>query len=157
MMRYNTIRSIDISNGEGIACSIFLQGCSHHCKNCFNPETWDFTKGKELTPNIQERFIELCKSSYIDCISILGGEPFDQQDIYNFIKYLHSNVNKPIYIWSGYTYEELLKIPYAKKCFDENLIYCLIDGKFIEEQKNLNLKLRGSKNQRILYFNNKLS
>jgi anaerobic ribonucleoside-triphosphate reductase activating protein len=79
-MRYASIREMDITNGIGIGVSLFVQGCTHHCKGCFNPETWDFNGGKEWTQDIENKFIELCKRPHIDCVSILGGEPFDQDE-----------------------------------------------------------------------------
>ena len=155
-MKYNSIRDMDISNGEGIACSIFFQGCSHHCEGCFNPETWSFDTGKEFTEDIQNKFIELCKKPYIKCISILGGEPFDQDpmELFHFLKRLNQEVNKPIYLWTGYTYEELLeKDFYIKRIFSEGFISVLIDGEFNLQERDLMLKLRGSSNQRIIRFN----
>ena len=155
-MKYNSIRDMDISNGEGIACSIFFQGCSHHCEGCFNPETWSFDTGKEFTEDIQNKFIELCKKPYIKCISILGGEPFDQDpmELFYFLKRLNQEVNKPIYLWTGYTYEELLeKDFYIKRIFSEGFISVLIDGEFNLQERDLMLKLRGSLNQRIIRFN----
>ncbi len=150
-MRYNKIRSMDISNGVGIACSLFVQGCSHHCKNCFNPETWDFNAGKEWTKEIEDKFIELCKNEHIDCVSILGGEPFDQDEhIYWLLKRLKYEVGKPIYLWTGYTIEYLINRDVPRDCLRENLIDYLIDGEYVEELRDLNLKLRGSSNQRII-------
>lgn len=151
-MKYNLIRDMDISNGEGIACSIFFQGCTHHCKGCFNPETWDFDGGKELTPEVEENFLEMCKKPYIKCVSVLGGDPFDQdrEELYGFLKRVKSEVGKPVYLWTGYIYEEIIKDPIIAKIFDEELIEVLIDGPFILEQRDLRLKLRGSGNQRVL-------
>lgn len=151
LMRYNKIRSMDISNGVGIACSLFVQGCSHHCKDCFNPETWDFNAGKEWTEEIEDKFIELCQNEHVDCVSILGGEPFDQDEhIYWFLKRLKHEVNKPIYLWTGYTIEYLLTRDVPRDCLLENLIDYLIDGEYIDELRDLNLELRGSSNQRII-------
>lgn len=150
-MRYNKIRSMDISNGVGIACSLFVQGCSHHCKNCFNPETWDFNAGKEWTKEIEDKFIELCQNEHIDCVSILGGEPFDQDEhIYWFLKRLKHEVNKPLYLWTGYKIEYLLTRDVPRDCLKENLIDYLIDGEYVDELRDLNLELRGSSNQRII-------
>ena len=150
-MRYAQIRSMDISNGVGIACSLFVQGCSHHCKNCFNPETWDFNAGKEWTKEIENKFIELCQNEYIDCVSILGGEPFDQDEhIYWFLKRLKHEVNKPLYLWTGYKIEYLLTRDVPRDCLKENLIDYLIDGEYVDELRDLNLELRGSSNQRII-------
>jgi anaerobic ribonucleoside-triphosphate reductase activating protein len=150
-MRYAQIRSMDISNGVGIACSLFVQGCSHHCKNCFNPETWDFDEGKEWTKETEDMFISLCKNKYVDCVSILGGEPFDQDiHIYHLLKRLRTEIGKPIYVWTGYTIEQLINIEIPYSCLKDNLIDYLIDGEYIDELRNLNLELRGSSNQRII-------
>lgn len=150
-MRYNKIRSMDISNGVGIACSLFVQGCSHHCKNCFNPETWDFNAGEEWTKEIEDKFIELCQNEHVDCVSILGGEPFDQDEhIYWFLKRLKHEVNKPLYLWTGYKIEYLLTRDVPRDCLKENLIDYLIDGEYVDELRDLNLELRGSSNQRII-------
>lgn len=147
-MKYSQIRSIDISNGVGVACSIFFQGCSHHCYNCFNPDTWDFNSGKEFTKEIQMEFIQLCKNPYIDCISILGGEPLDQNCI-ELDRFLHilKSVNKPIFLWSGYTYEEIILM---KKWYILDTVDYLIDGKYMDELNDYTLHLRGSSNQRII-------
>lgn len=150
-MRYAQIRSMDISNGVGIACSLFVQGCSHHCKNCFNPETWDFNAGEEWTKEIEDKFIELCQNEHVDCVSILGGEPFDQDEhIYWFLKKLKYEVNKPLYLWTGYKIEYLLTRDVPRDCLKENLIDYLIDGEYVDELRDLNLELRGSSNQRII-------
>lgn len=154
-MRYAKIREMDIVNGIGISCSLFTQGCSHHCKGCFNSETWDFNGGKEFTKETEDKFIELCKKPYVDCIGILGGEPFDQDEhIYLLLKRIKSEVNKPIYLWSGYKYEELINCDIPRNCILEELIDYIIDGEFKEEEKNLNLLLRGSNNQRVIDVKN---
>lgn len=148
-MRYASIRDMDVVNGIGIACSLFVQGCLHHCYNCFNQETWDFNKGKEWTQEIENKFIELCKRPFIDCVSILGGEPFQQgEDFYELLKKLKHNVNKPIFVWTGYKFEEIMESYPMQKC----LIYIdyLIDGKYIDSLKDYKLSLRGSSNQRII-------
>ena len=150
-MRYAQIREMDITNGKGIACSLFVQGCSHHCKGCFNSETWDFNGGKEWTQDIENKFIELCKRPHIDCVSILGGEPFDQNEhIYCLLKKIKLEVNKPLYLWSGYEYEYLINRDISRGCLMENLIDYLIDGEFQLDKRDLSLKLRGSSNQRII-------
>lgn len=146
-MRYSQIRNMDISNGIGIACSIFFQGCNHHCYNCFNQSTWSFDGGYEFTEDKQNIFFELCNKPHIDCISILGGEPFQQnlEELDIFLSKLQK-LNKPIFVWSGYKYEELLKIcPNTLRKIDY-----LIDGKFINELKDYKLLLRGSTNQRVI-------
>ena len=150
-MKYAQIREMDITNGQGVACSLFVQGCSHHCKGCFNSETWDFNGGKEWTQDIENKFIELCKRPHIDCVSILGGEPFDQDEhIYWLLKRIKLEVNKPLYLWSGYVYEYLINRDIPRDCLMENLIDYLIDGEFRLDKRDLSLKLRGSSNQRII-------
>lgn len=155
-MRYASIRDIDVVNGIGIACSLFVQGCLHHCYNCFNQETWDFKKGKEWTQKTENEFIELCKRPFIDCVSILGGEPFQQgEDFYELLKKLKHDVNKPIFVWTGYKFEEIMESYPMQKC----LIYIdyLIDGKYIDSLKDYKLSLRGSSNQRIIDIKNTLN
>lgn len=149
-MRIAQIREQDIVNGEGIGVSLFVQGCTHHCYKCFNQEAWDFNLGVQFTDKLKERFIKLCANPYVDFISFLGGEPLDQPlGIYETIQELiKNNINKPIYLWTGYKWEDILK---SKSKMD--VIGCidyLIDGEYIERLKNLNLKLRGSSNQRII-------
>ena len=151
-MRYNLVRSRDISNGVGIACSVFFQGCSHHCIGCFNPETWDFYSGKEWTKAVEDKFISLCQDPFIQCVSLLGGEPFDQPhiEIYNLLKRIKKEVNKTVFVWSGYRFEELMEHDVISDCFTEGLIDVLIDGKFELDKRSLKLKLRGSTNQRVI-------
>lgn len=147
-MRYAKIRNMDVSNGDGICCSLFIQGCPHHCKGCFNVETWDYNNGKEFTKELQDKFISLCNNPYIDHISILGGEPLSQSnEFYNYLKKVKQEVDKPMWLWTGYTYEELNKfqLDVINTCVD-----ILVDGRFIEELKDLNLKHRGSSNQRVI-------
>lgn len=151
-MRYNKIRKMDISNGEGIRVSLFVQGCEFHCKNCFNPETWNFEGGKEFTSETLNTLMKLCDDDKIKGLSILGGEPMHPNnretvvDIMRAFKYRFPN--KDIWMWTGYTLEKLL----AEN--DDNvksmLIYLdyMIDGQFVNEKKNLNLKWAGSDNQR---------
>ena len=155
-MRYASIRDMDVVNGIGIACSLFVQGCLHHCYNCFNQETWDFKKGKEWTQETENEFIELCKRPFIDCVSILGGEPFQQGEyFYELLKKLKNNVHKPIFVWTGYKFEEIMESYPMQKC----LIYIdyLIDGKYIDSLKDYKLSLRGSSNQRIIDIKNTLN
>ena len=149
-MRYSQINSMDISNGIGIACSIFFQGCSRHCFNCFNTETWSFKDGREFTETLQLEFEKLCKKPYIDCVSFLGGEPLDQplDELLYFIKTLKTDVNKPFFMWSGYIWEEIIT---DKKCLAiMQYVDYLIDGKYEDDLKDYKLKLRGSSNQRVI-------
>lgn len=149
-MRYATIRNMDISNGDGIRVALFLQGCSHHCKGCFNESTWDFNGGRELTKNIENELAVMCRKDWIDGLSILGGEPLDQN--LDELSDLLFNVtlgltNFPIWLWTGYTVEEMTE---EQKMFVEIWVDVLIDGRFDESQRDLTLKYKGSRNQRVI-------
>ena len=144
-MRYASIRKMDTSNGNGVHTSIFVQGCYHRCEGCWNESTWDFNGGKEFTEELLNKFIECSNADYITGISILGGEPFQQNpsEILGLLKTLKDRVGKPIWLWTGY---EFGSIPNEyKECLD--YIDVLIDGKYMEELRDLNLVLRGSSNQ----------
>lgn len=153
MNRYNTIIKNDVTNGEGVCVSLFTQGCPHHCTGCFNKETWDFEKGKLYTEKTRKKILHAISANGIQRnFSILGGEPLAPQnlpmteDIVASVRMKYPNVK--IYIWTGYIFEELdRKNLYIYSIL--NKINYLIDGPFIEEEKNLNLELRGSNNQRI--------
>lgn len=149
-MRYATIRNMDISNGDGIRVALFLQGCSHHCKGCFNESTWDFNGGRELTKNIENELAVMCRKDWIDGLSILGGEPLDQN--LDELSDLLFNItlgltNFPIWLWTGYTVEEMTE---EQKMFVEIWVDVLIDGRFDESQRDLTLKYKGSRNQRVI-------
>lgn len=148
-MRYAQIRNMDIINGKGIGVSVFFQGCSHHCKNCFNTLTWDFNSGKEWTKEIENSFIKSCQCRYVDHVSFLGGEPFDQdiEQLYDLLKRIKDEVDKPIWIWTGYTLDEIKKSKSKESVL--KFIDYLIDGRFVDSKKDLSLKYRGSSNQRI--------
>ena len=148
-MRYNKIRKMDISNGPGVRVSIFMQGCTFNCKNCFNPETHDFNGGKELTDEVIEHILELAKKEYIEGLSILGGEPLHPKNINVSTKlakkFKETYPKKTIWVWTGFNYENNLKDKEILKYIDY-----LVDGQFIEEQKNPKLKYAGSSNQRVI-------
>lgn len=150
MIRYAAIRSMDVSNGEGIGISLFVQGCHFHCKNCFNPETWDFNKGKEWTEKTRNNFIKLVDNPYIKRISFLGGEPLCDEN-FNEVKSIITELkdkypNKKIWVYTGYIWENLIT---EKKDFLQ-YVDILVDGPFIDKLKDLTLKFRGSSNQRII-------
>jgi anaerobic ribonucleoside-triphosphate reductase activating protein len=151
-MRYAQIRDMDIVNGKGIGATLFVQGCSHHCKGCFNSSTWDFNSGKEWTKEIEDKFIEICKRDYIDHVSILGGEPLQQpiEELITLLNRVKTEVRKPIWLWTGYTFLYIENSPRNPK-FSDVLEYVdyVIDGEFKEELKDLNLLYRGSSNQNI--------
>ena len=157
-MNYATVKYNDIANGLGIRTSLFVSGCTHRCKGCFNSEAWDFNYGKPFDDKIQQDIINSLKNGFSDGLSLLGGEPFEpsnQKALLPFLQRVKNEV-KDINIWcyTGYLFdEELLKDSRAKtedtlKMLE--LIDVLVDGKFVEEKKNLMLRFRGSSNQRII-------
>ena len=109
-MRYNIIRKMDIADGPGVRVSLFVQGCEFHCKNCFNPETWDFEKGKEYTDEVIDRIIDLAKEDYVQGLSILGGEPLHERNIEGVTKlakkFREVYPKKDIWLWSGFHFED---------------------------------------------------
>lgn len=154
-MKYAALLKNDIVDGDdGICVSLWMQGCPHHCKNCHNPETWDFNGGLEIeTKDLVKQIIaSISENGIIRNFSVLGGEPLAPQNIENTY-YILKEVRKEypnikIFIWSGYLYEDLKKNKTAKKIF--KLADILIDGPYIESLRDLTLKLRGSSNQRII-------
>lgn len=138
---------MDITNGDGVRASIFFQGCRFRCKGCWNESTWDFDKGKEFTKEIEDKFIAIAKQSHICGISILGGEPFNQtpNEMLSFLKNVKSNVNKPIYLWTGYDFGTIPNE--CLECLD--YIDMIVTGRFIEDMRDLKLLYRGSSNQAI--------
>lgn len=157
-MNYGEIKSFDIANGEGVRVSLFVSGCTHHCKNCFNKETWDFNFGKPFTKEVEESIIDMLSSDYIDGFSLLGGEPFEPQNqrvLTPFLKRIKENFpNKSIWCYTGYLFDdELLSESRARcECTDEmlSLIDVLVDGEFVQDLYNITLAFRGSENQRII-------
>lgn len=151
-MRYNKIRKMDISNGEGIRVSIFVQGCSFNCQGCFNPETHDFNGGKEFTKETLSTLLKLCDKPMIKGLSILGGEPLHStnvNEVFHIVKTFKEKFpNKDIWLWTGFQCEDAIKDLKRKMIIDE-LDY-LVDGRFVENKKNLKLKWAGSDNQRCI-------
>ena len=147
-MKYNKIRKMDISNGPGVRVSIFLQGCSFHCKNCFNPETWDFENGLEFNDEVIDEVIELCGKSHIKGLSILGGEPMHPKNINGTIRlakrFKETYPDKDIWVWSGFLFDQVIN----KEIFD--YIDVLVDGQFVDDLKDYSLDWRGSSNQRVI-------
>lgn len=143
---------MDISNGERIGISLFVQGCHFHCKNCFNQSTWDFNSGKEWTEDSKKTFLKLAKKPRIKRISILGGETLAEenlQDVLDLVNEIRLSMpEKTIWLYSGYTWEETrlneLRQQIIKQC---NI---MVDGRFIDTLKDLSLKWRGSSNQRVI-------
>ncbi len=148
-MKYAQIRKYDVANGVGVRTSIFVTGCTHKCFNCFNEEYQDFDFGENWTEKETQRVIEYLKNHHISGLSILGGEPMQNAvDLTSIVKKIKEATEKNIWLWSGYSYEEILKNKNRKALLEE--IDVLVDGKFIEDKKDLTLKFRGSSNQRII-------
>lgn len=150
-MNYNKIRKMDISNGPGVRVSLFVQGCTFNCKNCFNPETHDFNEGNKFSLIQVNQILSLCKPDYIRGLSILGGEPLhpkNTEDVTTLCKYFKQEYPfKTIWVWSGFKFEDLVKRE-NNEIF--NYIDVLIDGQFIEELYDPSLLYRGSSNQRVI-------
>lgn len=143
------IRAYDVANGPGIRSTLFVSGCRFNCKSCFNREAQNFKYGTLYTKDIEEQYILNCKNDRVVGVSILGGEPMEQGlELLNLLKRIKDEVKKPIWLWSGYLYEEIIADPIKKSILE--CVDVLIDGKFIEEQKDLMLLYRGSKNQRVI-------
>lgn len=156
MKKYAGLMTNDVTNGEGVCVSFWTQGCPHRCEGCFNPETWDFEGGKELPDDIRGQIIKaICANGITRNFSILGGEPLcdeNIEEVENIIMGVRSAFpNIKIFLWTGYTLEQLTIKNNEHINNVLNHIDILIDGPFIESQKDLTLKFRGSKNQRILY------
>ena len=148
-MRYNKIRKMDISNGPGVRVSVFMQGCTFNCKNCFNPETHDFRGGKEFTDETINKILELCDKDYIVGLSILGGEPMHPKNIEGTTKlakaFKERYPNKTIWSWTGFLFDRDLKDKEVLKYVD-----VLIDGQYKDELHDFRLKWCGSTNQRVI-------
>lgn len=164
-MNYAQIRSMDISNGEGIGVSLFVQGCDFHCKNCFNSETWEFSKGQEWNDKTKNQFLKLIEKPFIQRVSILGGEPLHPKNVQNVLKIVDeirvSYPAKNIWLYTGYTWEQIMH-PVITDINSEQLKMLqmrkelaskcdvLIDGRYIDELRDVSLHWRGSSNQRVI-------
>lgn len=148
-MRYNKIRKMDISNGPGVRVSVFMQGCTFNCKNCFNPETHDFRGGKEFTDDTINKILELCDKDYIVGLSILGGEPMHPKNIEGTTKlakaFKERYPNKTIWSWTGFLFDRDLKDKEVMRYID-----VLVDGQYKDELHDFRLKWCGSSNQRVI-------
>lgn len=159
-MNYAKIRKCDVANGPGVRVSLFVSGCNHHCKNCFNPEAWDFNYGQNFTDKEEQEIIEYLKPEYITGLSLLGGEPFEkvnQEGLAPFIKKVKQTYpDKKIWCYTGFLFDKQILGQMIKeenreetKEMLESIDY-IVDGKFVEELKDPKLKFRGSSNQRII-------
>lgn len=160
-MYYGEIKDCDIANGIGVRVSLFVSGCTNRCPGCFQPQTWDFNYGQEFTKETEDRIIEMLKPDYITGLTVLGGEPFEPENQVALVPFLkrvkESYPDKTIWSFSGFVLEDLMRE--GTYCHTEvtmdmlNMIDVLIDGRFEQELKNIQLRFRGSENQRLIDMN----
>lgn len=157
-MNYGEIKKCDIANGEGVRTSLFVSGCTHHCKGCFNPATWDFSFGRPYTAETEQEIIDSLKPDYVDGLSLLGGEPFEpanQRELVKLLRRVRAELpKKNVWCYTGYLFDAELLSKSRARCeyTDEmlSMIDILVDGEFVEEKKNISLAFKGSENQRII-------
>ena len=157
-MNYADIKQYDVANGPGVRVSLFVSGCTHYCKNCFNKEAWDFNYGKPFTNETIDKIIDYCGESYVKGLTILGGEPMEpsnQKGILTLVKrFKETYPDKSLWVFSGYDFVKDIntrmrnEIPETSELL--SYIDVIVDGKFIEELKTLNLRFKGSSNQRTI-------
>lgn len=157
-MNYADIKRIDVANGPGIRVSLFVSGCTHHCKGCFNPETWDFAYGKLFTEKEMDEIIEELRPSHIKGFTLLGGEPFEyvnQQGVLPLLRRIKEELpQKDVWCYTGYLFDKdikekmMVKWPETREMI--KYIDIMVDGEFKEDLKDLKLRFRGSSNQRII-------
>lgn len=158
IMNYATIKYYDIANGPGVRVSLYVSGCRNHCKNCFNPETWDFKYGEPFTEEVQNKILKGLEPDYIKGFSLLGGDPFEPENqlaLVDFMERLRKTYpDKSVWCYTGYDFEaDLLTGKKGDPEVTMRLLKCLdvlVDGRFVEELKNPDLLFRGSSNQRII-------
>lgn len=161
-MNYGSIKACDIANGVGVRVSLFVSGCRHHCKGCFNADTWDFNYGEPYTQKEEDEIIRLLAPDYIQGLSLLGGEPFEPENQGELVKLLRrvkaTYPEKDVWCYSGYLYD--VDMPEGGRVHTEvtqemlSYIDVLVDGPFVEAKKDITLKFRGSSNQRIIKLEN---
>ena len=165
-MNYGEIKKNDISNGIGVRTSLFVSGCRHHCKDCFNAQTWDFGFGEAITEQTMMEILESCEPDWINGLSLLGGEPFEPENQRVLLPFLvmfkEKFPDKDIWCYSGFTFEEITGRAKSRAKTDVSaemlsLIDVLVDGRFEESKKDISLKFRGSSNQRIIDVQKTLS
>lgn len=156
-MHYGNIKKLDIADGEGVRVSLFVSGCRNHCEHCFQPETWDFDYGQVYTREVEDDLLAALKPSYVDGLTLLGGEPFEpenQRELVGLLRRVRAEFpNKTVWCYSGYTLEQMLGEGHPHCEVTEemlSLLDVLVDGRFIEALKDISLKFRGSRNQRIV-------
>ena len=159
-MNYSVIKYCDIADGEGVRTTLFVSGCTHHCKGCFQPETWSFSYGREFTDATQREILDSLAPSYIHGLTLLGGEPMEpgnQAVLAGFAERVKAAYpQKTIWCYTGDVYEGLLEGGPRHTSYTDRLLACidvLVDGPFVQEQKDITLRFRGSANQRIIDMN----
>ena len=162
-MKYASIRECDIANGEGVRVTLFVSGCTHHCKGCFNPEQWSFDYGEPFDAAVEDRIFGLLSPSYIAGLSILGGEPMEPENQRALVPFLRRmrerfGASKTVWVYTGCVLEKELRAEsrWRTGITDEflSLVDVLVDGPFVEELKDISLRFRGSSNQRIIELKN---
>lgn len=153
-MRYADVIWNDITSGDGLSVSFYTQGCPHRCPGCHNPGTWDFEGGKEFPASLLDKIVEKLTAQGIQrSFCILGGEPLCQENLFLTALLIQTVRDKvpetPIYVWTGYTYEELQEKSSPHLAYILRSIDYLIDGRFVQSERDITLRLRGSKNQRV--------
>lgn len=157
-MHYGEIKNCDIANGEGVRVTLFVSGCTNHCKNCFQPQTWAFDYGQPFTAETEETLLALLAPDYVNGLTLLGGEPFEpenQRALLPFLRRVRRELpGKTIWSFTGFTWEELHTDGAHPRCEVTDALLetldVLVDGRFVEELHDISLRFRGSKNQRIL-------
>ena len=160
---YGEIKDCDIANGEGVRVTLFVSGCTNHCEQCFQPQTWAFDYGQPFTRETEDRILKLLAPDYINGLTLLGGEPFEPENQRALLPFLrrvraaYPGNSKNIWAYSGFTYEELLNPESHAHCEATeallSLVDVLVDGRFVEALKDISLRFRGSSNQRLLDLN----
>ena len=157
-MHYGEIKNCDIANGIGVRVSLFVSGCTNRCPHCFQPQTWDFGYGQPFTEETEEHLLSLLKPEYIDGLTLLGGEPFEPENQRALVPFLERVKvhfpRKTVWAFSGFTWEEMHK-PGAHPCCEVthtflSMIDVLVDGRYVEAERDISLRFRGSRNQRLI-------
>ena len=158
-MNYATIKNCDIANGPGVRISLFVSGCTHHCKGCFNEVAWDFSYGHPFTQDTVEQILQMMRPDYIKGLTLLGGEPFEPQNqpaLLDLVRQVKAEYpHKTVWAFSGYLFDkDILPCRLGDPAVTKELLGyldVLVDGRFVEEKKDLSLRFRGSSNQRLIH------